>query len=91
MITIDFSARENVTLTEFLYSSLKKQILDGTLFENEKLPSKRALALHLGVSVITVQNAYMRLIDEGFLYSIEKKGFFVSELASGFMQKPTKA
>lgn len=89
MITIDFSARENVTLTEFLYSSLKKQILDGTLFENEKLPSKRALALHLGVSVITVQNAYMRLIDEGFLYSIEKKGFFVSELASGFMQKPT--
>jgi len=90
MITIDFSARKNLTLTEFLYSSLKKQILDGTLFENEKLPSKRALALHLGVSVITVQNAYMRLIDEGFLYSIEKKGFFVSEFASGFMQNSVK-
>ncbi|MBP5793332.1 MAG: winged helix-turn-helix transcriptional regulator, partial [Spirochaetaceae bacterium] len=64
MITIDFAQRQDMSLTDFLYSSIKKQILDGVLSENEKLPSKRALALHLGVSVITVQNAYSQLIDE---------------------------
>lgn len=81
MITIDFEERGNLSLTEFIYESLRKQVLDGSLRESEKLPSKRALALHLGVSVITVQNAYIRLIDEGFLFSIEKKGFFVSDIA----------
>lgn len=82
MITIDFSARKDLTLTDFLYAQIRSQILCGNLSENEKLPSKRSLALHLGVSVITVQNAYLRLIDEGFLFSEEKKGFFVSDLAS---------
>ena len=82
MITIDFAQRQDMSLTDFLYSSIKKQILDGVLSENEKLPSKRALALHLGVSVITVQNAYSQLIDEGFIFSIEKKGFFVSDIAN---------
>ena len=77
MITIDFALRGSKTLTDFLLDSLKHQILDGTLCENEKLPSKRNLSEHLGISVITVQNAYARLIDEGYIYSIVKKGFFV--------------
>ena len=84
MITIDFAKRQGMTLTDFLYSSIKTQILDGVLKENEKLPSKRALAIHLGVSVITVQNAYSQLIDEGFIFSVEKKGFFVSDIANHF-------
>ena len=81
MITIDFGQRGNRTLTEYVYESIKHQILAGPLREGERLPSKRALALHLGVSVITVQNAYLRLIDEGYLFSIEKRGFFVSDIA----------
>lgn len=80
MITIDFSKRGSLGLCEYLYSSIKTQILDGTLRANEKLPSKRALSENLGVSVITVQNAYAELIAEGYIYSIEKKGFFVTEL-----------
>ncbi len=80
MITIDFGQRGTRTLTECIYGSVKQQILGGSLRSNEKLPSKRALALHLGVSVLTVQNAYQQLIDEGLLYSIEKKGFFVSDI-----------
>ena len=81
MITLDFEKRGNKTLTDFLYTSIKKQILDGVLAEKEKLPSKRTLSEHLGISVITVQNAYSQLIDEGYIYSIEKKGFFVSDIA----------
>ncbi len=80
MITIDFSKRGSLGLCEYLYSSIKQQILDGTLKANEKLPSKRALSENLGVSVITVQNAYAELIAEGYIYSVEKKGFFVTEL-----------
>ena len=81
MITLDFEKRGNKTLTDFLYTSIKNQIRDGVLKENEKLPSKRTLSEHLGISVITVQNAYSQLIDEGYIYSIEKKGFFVSDIA----------
>ena len=77
MITIDFSERGKKGLCEYLYESIKAQILSGELRANEKLPSKRSLADHLGVSVITVQNAYALLTVEGYLYSIEKKGFFV--------------
>ena len=81
MITLDFEKRGKTTLTDFLYQSIKNQIRDGLLAENEKLPSKRNLSQHLGISVITVQNAYSQLIDEGYIFSIEKKGFFVSDIA----------
>lgn len=82
MITIDFSKRKDLTLCEYLYRSIKKQILSGKLAAKEKLPSRRLLAEHLRMSVITVQNAYARLISEGYIYSIEKKGFFVEEILS---------
>ena len=80
MITVDFENRGSVGLCEYLYNSIKNQILKGTLKADEKLPSKRSLAEHLGISVITVQNAYEQLIEEGYLYSIEKKGFFVTDI-----------
>ncbi len=91
MITIDFSKRGALGLCEYLYSSIKQQILDGTLRANEKLPSKRALSENLGVSVITVQNAYAELIAEGYIYSIEKKGFFVTELHLGTTEEIASA
>ncbi len=80
MITISFENRKEKSLCEFLYDSIKLQILDGTLKPLEKLPSKRNLSANLGVSVITVQNAYNQLISEGYIFSIEKKGFFVTDL-----------
>lgn len=80
MITVDFEKRGNAGLCEFLTQSLKNQILQNKLSAGEKLPSKRALASHLGISVITVQNAYEQMISEGYIYSIEKKGFFVTDI-----------
>ena len=90
MITIDFSQRGNESLTDFLYLQLKNKILEGSLPSNQKLPSKRSLASHLGVSVITVQNAYQQLIDEGYVYSEEKRGYFVTELEAFSTEEPTK-
>lgn len=83
MITIDFTQRGNLSLTEFLYSQLKSKIVEGNLCPNQRLPSKRSLSSHLGVSVITVQNAYQQLIDEGYVYSAEKRGYFVTPLDTG--------
>lgn len=81
MITIDFSKRGKMGLCDFIYESLKSQILSGKLPPDSKLPSKRTLSLNLGVSIITVQNAYAQLISEGYIYSIEKKGFFVTDIS----------
>ena len=82
MITINFEGREKIPLWEWIYLSIKHQIENEILASGEKLPSKRNLASHLGVSIITVQTAYQQLIDEGWIYSIEKKGFFVTDIKS---------
>lgn len=63
-----------------LYEKIKKDILKNKIIANEKLPSKRKLAAHLNIALITVENAYDQLIAEGYIYSIEKKGYYVSTL-----------
>ena len=64
-------------LYETLYERIKKDVITGKIKQGEKLPSKRSLAERLGVSVITVDGAYGLLIDEGYVYSKERSGFFV--------------
>jgi len=91
MITIDFDNRGNMGLCDYIIDSIKNQVIDGTLKPESKMPSKRALAEHLGVSIITVQNAYGELISEGYLYSVEKKGFFVTDIKAVNIAKNDKA
>lgn len=62
-----------------IYQYIAEQTNEGFLKGGEKLPSKRALALHLGVSVNTVVNAYNLLLEEGYIESIEKRGYFIVE------------
>lgn len=59
-----------------IYNYVKNGILNNEILSNEKLPSKRILAKDLNVSLNTVVEAYNLLVDEGFIYSIEKKGYF---------------
>ena len=63
---------------EQIASQIRAHILAGTLVSGEKLPSIRALANGLGVSVITTKRAYDELEKEGFLYAVPAKGFFVA-------------
>ncbi len=62
-----------------LYEQFKKMIVEGKYQENQKLPSKRKLSMNLKISPITVESAYQQLIAEGYVYSIEKSGYFVSK------------
>ena len=58
MLTYDMSLRGDEPLYEFLYESIAADIRAGSLPASKKLPSKRALAKHLGVSLITVESAF---------------------------------
>ena len=80
MLVYDFADRKDKTLYEFLYNSLKRDILNGRLVQGSKLPSKRALAKDNQISVRTVMNAYEQLLAEGFIVSEEKRGYFVAKV-----------
>lgn len=69
-----------ISLYEQLYRRIKEDILSGALCPGEKLPSKRMLANHLEVSVITVKTAYEQLIAEGYIYGVEKRGYYVTPI-----------
>jgi GntR family transcriptional regulator/MocR family aminotransferase len=81
MITISFRADSSgKPLYIQLYESIKNDIIEKKLAPDSILPSKRSLSAHLNVSIKTIENAYSQLLLEGYIYSIEKKGYFVSEL-----------
>lgn len=88
MLTYDLT-KSSGPLYQTLYELIKADIQKGRLSTNEKMPSKRTLAKNLGVSIITIENAYNQLLSEGYLYSIIKKGYFVSNL-QGISRASTK-
>ena len=80
MRTYALENRGRAPLYEYLYRCIRGDILDGTLTAGERLPSKRALAEHLHISVMTVEGAYQQLEAEGYVYTQPKRGFFVAEV-----------
>lgn len=83
MLTYDMSPKGHQPLYEYLYNCIRKDIMSGKINPGDKLPSKRELASYLGISIITVQNAYEQLIVEGYLYAEEKRGYFVNNIEFG--------
>lgn len=81
MLTYFMEARGKQRKYRFLYHAIRRDILAKKLLPGERLPSKRALAEHLGLSLSTVGNAYAALLDEGYLEVKARSGFFVSALA----------
>lgn len=63
-----------------VFEEIKKMILNGTLKEDEKLPSIRDLSKSIGVNNITVVNAYKLLEQEGLVYTKIGSGTFVKGL-----------
>lgn len=82
MLSYSFDNLNNTSLYEHLYNCIKKDILNKKLLPDVKLPSKRTLAANLGISVITIENAYEQLVAEGYIYTIPRKGFYVSDIDS---------
>lgn len=80
MLTYNLSeSKKSLPLYEQLYKNIKTDIISGKLESGAKLPSKRNFAKNLGISTITVESAYEMLLSEGFIFSVPKSGYFVSE------------
>lgn len=80
MLTYELEQRGGMSRYEYLYRCIRGDIERGAVAAHEKLPSKRALAQHLGVSLITVESAYDQLVAEGYVRAVERKGYYANEL-----------
>ena len=81
MLSYDMGKRGNASRYDYLYRRIRHDIAHGNILPDEKLPSKRALARNLGVSVITIEAAYAQLIAEGYVRAEERRGYFACELS----------
>ena len=80
-----------ITLQNQLRELLVSAILDGHIPAGTPLPSGRRLAEQLGVSRNTVVLAYQHLVDEGFLISRERSGYYVNEeILAGRVPSPAR-
>jgi GntR family transcriptional regulator len=74
-----------------LYQQIKDQVgaavLSGELAEGSALPSVRALARDLRISIITTTRAYAELAAEGFIATVPGKGAFVLALDSALVRE----
>lgn len=68
----------SVPIYEQIASQIKGMILGGELHEGDMLPSMRALAQDLRVSIITTKKSYEMLEREGLIESCTGRGSFVS-------------
>ncbi len=78
-MNILISNATNKPIYEQIATQVKNAILSGALRPGEALPSIRALAKDLRVSVITTKRAYEELERAGFLYTVPGKGCYVAE------------
>lgn len=74
-----------------LYAQIKEQIsaaiLAGDVAEGDALPSVRALARDLRISVITTTRAYTELAAEGFIATVPGKGAFIQPLDRALLRE----
>lgn len=70
-----------------IVEQMRGAILRGELAEGELLPSIRALAKDLRISVITTGRAYDELEREGYVTSIAGKGSYVAPRSAELMRE----
>lgn len=80
MLMIPLNSEISTPMYEQIYEYIKQDILHGIFLKNTKLPSSRVLAEQLNVSRSTVNSAYEQLLSEGYIYSKEKKGYYISDV-----------
>ena len=88
MRTYELKKCPGLPLYESLYRAIREDILSGALQPGEKLPSKRALAANLEVGKTTVEGAYGQLLEEGYIVSRERSGFYVEAVQRPLIRKP---
>ena len=79
--------KSGLPIYDQIVSQIRQQILEGSLAEDEALPSIRNLAKDLRISVITTKHAYEELEREGLIYTMPGKGSYVSPRDPALMRE----
>lgn len=85
VIVIDY--RDRRPIYEQIVERFQELILKDILEPDNQLPSVRNLAMELSINPNTIQRAYTQLEQEGYIYSVQGKGSFVSENDSLVLKK----
>lgn len=77
MIVLDY--RDRRPLYEQVTEKLEELMFSGVLPPDSRLPSVRSMATEFSINPNTIQRAYAELERQGYIYSIQGKGSFVSD------------
>lgn len=80
MLTYELDRAASEALYLQLYRAVRADIERGAIRAHEKLPSNRKLAQHLGVSVMTVEEAFAQLVAEGYVEARPRSGHYACEV-----------
>jgi GntR family transcriptional regulator len=80
-----------VPLYEQIVEQVRQQIMAGELAAGAALPSLRALAGELRVSLITTTRAYNDLAAEGLIVNVPGKGSFVAQIDPNEARRSSRA
>lgn len=86
-LDIIISNADTRPIYEQIYAQIKDAILAGALKEGDVLPSIRALAKDLRISVITTKRAYDELERDGFVYTVAGKGCYVAPMDTALVRE----
>ena len=75
--TINFERTTGKALYLQIYEKLRSDILSGYLVKGDQLPSIRKCEALMKVSKTSIERAYEKLLEEGYILSVPQKGFFV--------------
>ena len=75
---------------EQVSDQIKALVIDGTLKEQEMLPSVRSLSRELKISALTVKKAYDYLEEQGFVMTVHGKGSFITNANQGLLMERRK-
>ncbi len=78
MFDLDRSSGQDLYVQVYQY--MKDMIESGNVKAHTKIPSIRQGALDLGLSRTTLENAYNQLLLEGYIYSKQRSGYYVSDI-----------
>lgn len=84
---IIISSNTSKPIYEQITSQIKAMVMSGELQTGDSIPSMRALAKSIHVSVITVQKAYEDLQRDGFIETTVGRGSFISAQNKDFFQE----
>ncbi|MCT1540923.1 MULTISPECIES: GntR family transcriptional regulator [Lysinibacillus] len=84
---IHLSNASEKPIYEQITIQLKEAILANKLQAGDALPSIRALAKDLKISVMTTKRAYADLERDGFIETVAGKGSFVTERNQDFLRE----